>query len=118
MLPTLTSTEGYYRSAATSPFQTVQVETVVAPGSSGSGSIVSGRSGVAFVRSMNAITHEVVVPSNAMLATTSPISEEIPRFKEDYDSDDELRRGDISFSLDGGTVDFLHYYLMNLSNVF
>lgn len=107
VLPTLAPGEGYYRTAATSPFQTVQVDTGGTPGTSGGGSIVTGRSGVAFVRAMqNAASHEVIIPSSGnvnVISSASPISAEIPRFcKEDYDSDDELGRADIAFSMDGG----------------
>lgn len=79
------------------------------PGSSAGGSIVTGRSSVAFVRSVhNSQSQDLIIPQSGnmtVLTAASPVNVDIPRFcKEDYDSDDELRRGDISFSIDGGNV--------------
>uniref|UniRef100_A0A1L8DIH2 Putative transcription factor capicua mitochondrion n=1 Tax=Nyssomyia neivai TaxID=330878 RepID=A0A1L8DIH2_9DIPT len=87
VLPILHNQEEYYRTTATSPFQgqnVAGVEANVTPGGA-----------------VNAV--EVVPPGVSVLATTSPNSEEIMRRQryDDYESDDDLRREDISFPMDG-----------------
>ncbi|XP_055695113.1 putative transcription factor capicua isoform X2 [Lutzomyia longipalpis] len=89
VLPILHNQEEYYRTTATSPFQGQNVpggESNVPPGG-----VVSGNS------------VEVLTPGVSVLATTSPNPDEHMRRQryDDYESDDDLRREDISFPMDG-----------------
>ncbi|XP_055715349.1 uncharacterized protein LOC129809512 isoform X7 [Phlebotomus papatasi] len=88
VLPILHNQEEYYRTTATSPFQGTSVAgTEVPPGGTSSGNSM-----------------EVLPPGVSVLTnTTSPNPEELMRRQryDDYESDDELRREDISFPIDG-----------------
>lgn len=82
VLPTLQTQDDYYRTTATSPFQ--------------SSSQVA-----------EASTSATELPSGMTMVSASPINEEYRRhsstrpYDDEYESDDELRREDISFSIDG-----------------
>lgn len=109
VLPTLHSVENHYRTAATSPFQcTTSIENM-------NESVITNRSSITLIRSTPTSfqTSDLIVPqmtsSIAVLKSNSPInppgcSEEMPRIytKDEYESEDELRREDISFNADGG----------------
>lgn len=88
VLPILHNQEEYYRTTATSPFQGTSVAgTEVPPGGTSCGNSM-----------------EVLPPGVSVLTnTTSPNPEELMRRQryDDYESDDELRREDISFPIDG-----------------
>jgi len=79
VLPTLQTHDEYYRTAATSPFQ----------------------SSVAVAQ-----LHESTAPSEMPIVTASPLNDDSfrrhssTRPYDEYESDDELRREDISFSMD------------------
>lgn len=101
VLPTLQPSEDFSRSAETSPFVTTPTENNSIPQTGGV--VVSGN------------MPELVVPSvsivGGILSSTSPINnDDIIRQKrlqyDEYESDDELRREDISFAMDGGMYSF------------
>lgn len=90
VLPTLQSTEDYYRTTATSPFQN------------------SMSDGTHNMQTTPTNQNELTVPGGMTLVSASPISDDAIRRHssnrqfEDYESDDELRREHISFPMDGG----------------
>ncbi|GAB0099279.1 hypothetical protein DMENIID0001_151300 [Sergentomyia squamirostris] len=87
VLPILHNQDEYYRTTATSPFQGTSSDTSGAPGGTNTGNSM-----------------EVLPPGVSVLTTTtSPNSDELMRRQryDDYESDDELRREDISFPMDG-----------------
>lgn len=94
VLPTLQPSEEYYRTAATSPFQSTQnhdnVPTLCIRGST---SI-----------SRPTTSSDAQMQGLSILPICSPSNDEAQRrYNEEYESDDELRRGDITFSVDGGS---------------
>ena len=83
VLPTLQTHEEYYRTTATSPFQSSS-------------------------QLHEALTSANELPSAMSMVSPSPMNEDNFRrhssarqFEDEYESDDELRREDISFSMDG-----------------
>lgn len=96
VLPTLQPSEEYYRTAATSPFQTTQNHDSVP--------ILNNRGNTS--NSRPTIMSDGQLQGLSILSICSPSNEEElvqRRYNEEYESDDELRRGDITFSVDGGS---------------
>lgn len=94
VLPTLQPSDDYYRTAATSPFQNTQnLEHVQS---------LSNRINTTISRPI--VTSEGHIQGLSILPICSPSNDETQRrYNEEYESDDELRRGDITFSVDGGS---------------
>lgn len=103
VLPTL-STEQFYRTASTSPFQCLQAE---------AGVTATNSAGNAMFNIKPTVVRPVEIANSCLAAgnssfSISPSGQEGNRFcKDDYESDDELRRVDIAYSIDGGKITFL-----------
>lgn len=94
VLPTFPPSEEYYRTAATSPFQTTKNH-------DGAPSL-SNRGGASILRTLTLSDGQS--QGLPILPVYSPSNDETQRrYNEEYESDDELRRGDITFSVDGGS---------------
>lgn len=88
VLPTLQPSDGYYRTAATSPFQQTQNS--------------EQRTNISLTRP-TIQAPDLQLQGMTVLPISSPMNDDTQRrYNDDYDSDDELRREDISFSIDGG----------------
>lgn len=109
VLPTFHGPENHYRTAATSPFQSSN------SGENMNESVITSRGSITLIRSTPTSfqTSDLIVPqmssSMPVLKSSSPInptgcSDEMQRIytKDEYESEDELRREDISFNADGG----------------
>lgn len=94
VLPTLHTSEEYYRTTATSPFQTSKNhESVLTTNNRASTSV-----------SRTLTLSDGQLQGLPILPICSPSNDEAQRrYNEEYESDDELRRGDITFSVDGGS---------------
>lgn len=103
VLPTLSTSERYYRTAATSPFQGLQPDTSIVT-SNATNTIFSLKPISAVPRSDYTLAGTCLSVGSAN-SSVSPGTQETARFcKDDYDSDDELKRVDIAYSMDGGKL--------------
>uniref|UniRef100_A0A336LJ35 CSON007384 protein n=1 Tax=Culicoides sonorensis TaxID=179676 RepID=A0A336LJ35_CULSO len=97
VLPTLQTSDNYYRTAATSPFQNSQNVENLTSSNNRCSSLISKN---------NLIQQsDIQIQGLPILPMCSPsTTDEVQRrYNEEYESDDELRRGDITFSVDGGS---------------
>lgn len=117
VLPTFHAAENHYRVAATSPFQSTNnaIEHM-------SDSVITSRGSITLIRSTPTsfqTTSELIVPHmdnfHTALKSNNPnnppgCSEDIQRIytKDEYESEDELRREDISFNNDGGKLMYIN----------